>query len=179
MKRKSYVVFYAIVCLVCFLSIGSYIAKIGVQYFARYDTLEEAFQRQIKGNVEIVDTIQHSDVAMVIYNTNKVSFSDKLFTKDEKGWYAPKNLTNQTIILDKGKGSVVKEKIGSKNIITIQCILKAEDKIPNISDNLNSQIIISSAKDGEVVGVWALIVIEEVLPEDYRLMVGEETILFD
>ena len=124
MKRKSYIVFYAIVCLVCLLSIVSYIVKIGVQYFARYDTPEEAFQRQIKWNVEIVDTVQHNDVAMVIYNTNKVSFSDKLFTKDEKGWYAPKNLTNQTIILDKGKGCIIcsKKCVSSETSLSIKIV---------------------------------------------------------
>ena len=148
--------------------------------FRRYDTPEECFRWNHWG-LEPVEVLQENDIALVVYPENPYFFSAELYQKDWRGWskasYESKNV--KSIDIETANGFILVDEQNEKTIIWVMLDIENTSSIV-LSDNLNSTFL-STVQYGKDGSTWfhALLVLEEPLPEDYKVWIGDEELLFD
>ena len=146
----------------------------------RYPSPEEAFEKSKPYNASLVDVFEDSDVAMLVYKRQDGAFSDHIIFKEARGWTSLEVTLARKQFHALTDGFVDTKTIQDKTIVTFRFLLAHENKIPTISDSLNTSFKIGSyeSNSGRIL-VCGFGVLQQDVTDDYTVYIGEQEIVLD
>lgn len=176
MKKKKILV----VCTVALaISLIAFVYQQIIVKAFRYSTPEEAFSHSRQRDCELMDILKDRDVALQIYKQKDGTYSDSIITKDSRGWtpLSSDHKNKRQTLQD--NGFVYQKEVQGKTVIQVVIIVKADEDLPTISDNIRSVFLSGSYElaDGEKL-LYGFSVSQKELPDNYRIKLGNrETVI--
>lgn len=172
MKKK---LVFIIVALLLAINLGAVVYHEGIAKSFRYATPAEAFEKSSPRNSEMVDIVEDKDVALVVYKRKDGAYSESVTAKDSRGWTPLSvNYKNKRQITQDDGFFYLKE-VQGKNVVLIVTALEAGENLPNISDNVNSAFHVNAYEcDSGRKILYGFLVSEEQLPDDYKIIMGND-----
>ena len=171
-KKKAYIVSVVIVIIA---SVSIAIICNVVANNRRYSSSLEAFEKGAPKGSELVEILEDKDVAMIKYKESAHKYATRFIYKDDKGWtQMDYNGIKEKSYQLPGGVHVIIGKTENKSIVEVFPAEGAFSEPLTISDNKNSNFVISDNS----AFTCGFTVFDGDLPDDYKLYVGNQEIIF-
>lgn len=169
MKKKTVIMILAAVIVFLVPTIYSKVINTAL----RYETPEESFKKSGPKGSELVNVLEDNGVALVVYKKIDGVVTMEMIFQSQRGW-EPLNMEysyKKSKMTD--KGVVYLSIINGKYIVHVSTMIKNVDTSEfTICDNMGSQFMTCSYEFGDdVISVEGLLVSEEKLPDDYKVII--------